>query len=135
MKKLLFYTYAKNKDTKCIKNTSCICSKIANILFLTGALLSEFLSCHEGTVSQFLWHQQGIVQNNQYLKLYLSVGFIMTIFIYIGINYKKYCFLKKNKIPLITCCCPSPFDFSLHGSKNQAPISSVFLTCKIKSYM
>ena len=41
----------------------------------------------------------------------------------------------KNEVPFITCCCPSPFDFSLHGSKNQAPISSVFLTCKIKSYM
>jgi len=83
MKKLSFYTYAKNKHSK---NTSCICSKIANILFLTCALLNEFLSCHEGTVSQFLWHQQGIVQNNQYLKLYLSVEFIMTIFIDIGKN-------------------------------------------------
>ena len=63
-----------------------LCSKIANMLFLTCVLLSEFLSCHEGRVSQFRWHQQGIVQNNQYLKLYLSVGFIMTTFIHIGIN-------------------------------------------------
>ena len=112
MKKLLFYTYAKNKD---IKNTSCICSKIAIILILTCALLSEFLSCHEGRVSQFLWHQQGVVQIDQYLKLYLIVGFIITTFIHLSIkliNYmqtnvflKKYLLLHAAVLLLLTFHC------------------------------
>ena len=84
---------------------SCICSKISNILFLTYVLLSEFLSCHEGRVSQFLWHQQGIVQNDQYLKLHLIVRFIITTSIHIVIvviNYmQNNVFLKKTKYLLL----------------------------------